>query len=185
MTPPDTATPPIRAVFLDRDGVLIRTAVEDGTPRPAGSLAEVELLPGVVDAVRRLKERGFRTIVVSNQPDVARGRTPQERVEQINAWLRQQMPLDEICTCYHDDRDQCGCRKPKPGLLLAAAERHGIALASSFMVGDRWRDVDAGAAAGCRSILIDYGYGERAPQHPPVATVKGLPAAADWILQHA
>jgi len=172
-------------VFLDRDGVLLRTAVEGGTPHPAADVAAAEILPGVGEALRRLKAHGFLTIVVSNQPDVARGKQPRQRVEEINAWLGRELELDACYVCYHDDPDGCACRKPRPGLLLAAARDFGIELAGSYMVGDRWRDVDAGAAAGCRTILIDYAYGERSPEHPPWVKLSNLSQAADWILRQA
>jgi D-glycero-D-manno-heptose 1,7-bisphosphate phosphatase len=159
-------TPPAgrRAVFLDRDGVVNAAVVRDGKPYPPSSVAEVRILPGVADALARLKSAGFLLIVVSNQPDVARGTTPRARVEAINAALADALPIDEFRTCFHDDGDACACRKPRPGLLLDAASRWHIDLARSFMVGDRWRDIDAGRRAGCRTVFIDYGYAEPQPQ---------------------
>jgi D-glycero-D-manno-heptose 1,7-bisphosphate phosphatase len=169
-----------RAVFLDRDGVLIRTVLRDGKPHPVASSAALELLPGVAEALCRLHAAGFLLIVVTNQPDVARGTQLRENVEAMHSRLTQELPLDEILTCYHDG-DGCDCRKPKPGALLDAARRLGIDLGRSFMVGDRWRDVEAGQRAGCTCLFIDYGYQERQPtgQHTRVVS---LPAAADWIL---
>ena len=93
------------------------------------------------------------------------------------------MPLDEFLVCPHDDRDACDCRKPTPGLLLEAQARHGIDLRRSFLVGDRWRDVDAGRAAGCRTVFLDYGYRERGPSAPPDARVASLAEAVDWIVE--
>jgi D-glycero-D-manno-heptose 1,7-bisphosphate phosphatase len=93
------------------------------------------------------------------------------------------LPLDDFLVCPHDDKDGCDCRKPLPGLLLQAAQRHGIDLAASFLIGDRWRDIDAGHAAGCRSALLDFGYRERGPSKAPDARVGSLTAAVDWILQ--
>ncbi len=153
-----------RAVFLDRDGVLNRAVVREGRPYPPTSVAEVEILPGVVEALRELKEAGFVLIVVSNQPDVARGTASKDMVEAINAYLCEYLPVDRFITCYHDGSDGCDCRKPRPGMLLAGAREFNIDLAESFMVGDRWRDVDAGIAAGCKTIFIDYGYDEKHPQ---------------------
>jgi D-glycero-D-manno-heptose 1,7-bisphosphate phosphatase len=153
-----------RAVFLDRDGVLNRAVVREGKPYPPASVAEVEILPGVVEALRRLKEAGFVLIVVSNQPDVARGTTRQETVEAINTFLAEHLPVDRFIMCYHDSIDGCDCRKPRHGMLLAGAREFGVDLASSFMVGDRWRDVEAGIAAGCKTIFIDYGYDEKHSQ---------------------
>ncbi len=153
-----------RAVFLDRDGVLNRAVVREGRPYPPASVAEVEILPGVVEALRELKEAGFVLIVVSNQPDVARGTIPMETVEAINAYLAERLPLDHFIMCYHDSSDGCDCRKPRPGMLLAGAREFGVDLTSSFMVGDRWRDVEAGITAGCKTIFIDYGYDEKNPK---------------------
>jgi D-glycero-D-manno-heptose 1,7-bisphosphate phosphatase len=157
-----------RAVFLDRDGVLNEAVVREGRPYPPGSLAEMNLLPGVEDACARLKQSGFLLIVVTNQPDIARGTVTRGEVEAINAALKARLGLDEVCVCPHEDMDDCACRKPKPGLLLDAARRWKIDLAKSFMIGDRWRDVEAGRAAGCRTIFVDYGYAERRPDAPDI-----------------
>ena len=150
-----------RAVFIDRDGVINRAVVRDGKPYPPQALADFELLPGVPEAMRALKGAGFRLIVATNQPDVATGRQTRETVEAIHAHLRATLPVDDIRVCYHVDGDGCACRKPKPGMLLDAAKAWGIALGESVMVGDRWRDIDAGRAAGCRTILVESGYDER------------------------
>jgi D-glycero-D-manno-heptose 1,7-bisphosphate phosphatase len=170
-----------RAIFLDRDGVINRTIVRDGKPYPPASLATLEILPGVADALHSLHEAGWLLIVVTNQPDVARGTTTIADVEAINAHLRNYLPIDEFRTCYHDNLDGCNCRKPLPGALFAAADAHGIDLASSYMVGDRWRDTEAGERAGCKTIFIDYGYTEKQPEivnH----RVQSLTEAVDIIL---
>lgn len=124
------------AILLDRDGVLNRAIVRDGKPYPPSGLGEFEVLPGVADSCAALREAGFLIIVVTNQPDVARGTHQREDVEAINDALRAQVPLDEIRVCYHDESDGCTCRKPRPGLLLQAAEDWQIDMASSFLVGD-------------------------------------------------
>ena len=172
---------PRRAVFLDRDGVLNCPIIRNGRPYPPGSLAEVQILPEAVLALAELKAAGYLLVVVTNQPDVGRGLQTQAQVEAIHDALRAALPLDDVFVCYHDDLDDCDCRKPLPGLLLEAAAKHHIMLASSFMIGDRWRDVDAAAGAGCRSVLIDYGYEERKPDHPPSVRVTSLRGAVDWI----
>ncbi len=147
------------AIFLDRDGVLNRTAVVDGVPHPPDSVKDLELLPGVTDAVAQLTKLGVPLIVVTNQPDVARGTQTRAAVDAINSALRQKLPqLTAIFCCFHDTADNCPCRKPKPGLLTEAAAAYNIDLGSSFMVGDRWSDVVAGQAAGCKTILIDLPY---------------------------
>jgi len=170
-----------RAVFLDRDGVINRAVVRDGKPYPPANLAEMEILPGVEDALRLLKAAGYLLIVVTNQPDVARGTTPRETVEKINDFLRSALPVDDFRTCYHDSGDGCDCRKPLPGALLAAARQYAIDLPTSFMVGDRWRDIEAGEKAGCKTIFIDYGYNEKQPETPDYR-VLSLRDAADVIL---
>ena len=151
------------AVFLDRDGVINRAFVRDGLPYPAPSVAETEILPGVAEAMAALRQAGFRLVVVTNQPDVARGTLERARVEEIHAWLAQRLPIDEFRTCFHDSADHCDCRKPDPGALLAAAREHDLQLADSWMIGDRWRDTEAGRRAGCKVIFIDYGYAEKQP----------------------
>jgi D-glycero-D-manno-heptose 1,7-bisphosphate phosphatase len=170
-----------RAVFLDRDGVINRAVLRDGKPYPPPTLAVLEILPGVVEALRDLHESGWLLIVVTNQPDVARGATSLADVEEINLHLQKCLPIDEFRTCYHDSGDGCNCRKPLPGALLAAASEHGIDLSASYMVGDRWRDTEAGERAGCRTIFIDHGYAEKRPENFN-HRVRNLMEAADIIL---
>jgi D-glycero-D-manno-heptose 1,7-bisphosphate phosphatase len=158
------STAKARAIFLDRDGVLNRALVRDGKPYPPRELAEVEILPKVPEALLALKEAGFILITVSNQPDVARGTLSRETVDSINAYLGKQMAMDRFIMCYHDSGDDCTCRKPKPGMLQEGALEFNIDLSGSYMVGDRWRDVEAGKNAGCKTVFIDYGYDERQPE---------------------
>jgi D-glycero-D-manno-heptose 1,7-bisphosphate phosphatase len=161
----------LRAAFIDRDGVINDTRMVDGVPRPPGKLDELVILSGVEEALALLKARGLRRIVVTNQPDVARGTLRRESVEEVNAGLLQRLPLDAIMTCYHDDADGCDCRKPRPGMLRQAAAAHGIDLGRSFLVGDRWRDIEAGRAAGCLTLLVDapYNRGRTGDPHYVVA----------------
>ncbi len=171
------------AVFLDRDGVLNRAIVQHGKPYPPATLAELQILPDAPNALEALRTGGFLLIGITNQPDVARGTQRREVVEAINATLLAALPLREILVCYHDDRDCCTCRKPLPGLLVQAATRYAIELSSSFMIGDRWRDVEAGRRAGCTTILSDAGYAEREPVSPLDYTAYSLTEAAAWILK--
>jgi D-glycero-D-manno-heptose 1,7-bisphosphate phosphatase len=170
------------AVFLDRDGVLNRTFVRGGVPYPPSSVDEVEILPGVGQALERLAERGFLLIVVTNQPDVARGSQRKEQIERINQFLGERLPLTAFYVCFHDAPDNCRCRKPKAGLLTDAAAAYNIDLSRSFMVGDRWSDIVAGHTAGCRTVLIDlpYSQGDRCG---PDARVKDLTEAVERILE--
>lgn len=169
-----------RAVFLDRDGVINRAIVRDGKPYPPEPVEDFQIIDGVESSLSALREAGFLLIVVTNQPDVARGKTSRERIERVHETMMEKLDLDEIVACYHDD-GACKCRKPEPGALLDAAERHGVDLTSSFMVGDRWRDVEAGQRAGCECLFIDYGYRERQP-NPPFLRVSSLSEAAHAIL---
>ncbi len=167
-----------RAVFIDRDGVIIRTDVLDGKPYAITSLEALEILPGAGDAIQRLKDAGFKIIVVSNQPDVSAGKVTREFVEAVNAELLDKLAIDEIKVCYVS---AAPCYKPKPGMLLEAAQEHDINLDRSTMIGDRWRDIGAGKAAGCMTIFIDMGYSEQAPENPDTV-VQNLAEAADFIL---
>ncbi|MCS6851845.1 MAG: HAD family hydrolase [Gemmataceae bacterium] len=169
-----------RAVFLDRDGVINLAPIRHGKPQSPAGPDDTIILPGVPQALAELRAAGFLLIVATNQPNVAKGLQSRESVEAIHALLRRQLPLDAIKVCYHDDRDGCLCRKPKPGMLLEAAAEFDIDLSRSFMVGDRWRDVAAGHAAGCRSILVAYDYDEPPAQNPD-AVVASLSDASRWI----
>lgn len=170
-----------RAVFLDRDGVLNRAIVRDGKPYSPSSLAELEILPEAAACLAELKRLGFLLIVVTNQPDISRGTMALAALEEMHGALRAQLPLDDVLYCFHDDAAGCECRKPRPGLLLEAARRYGIDLAGSLLIGDRWRDIEAGAAAGCRTVWIDYGYRERGPSVQADAKVASLEEAVGWI----
>jgi D-glycero-D-manno-heptose 1,7-bisphosphate phosphatase len=174
-----------RAVFLDRDGVINRAITRDGLPYPPSNLNEFEILPGVVEACRLLKQAGFLLVVATNQPDVGRGTVPRERVEAMHQEMQKVLPLDRVETCFHPGRGEsdCDCRKPKPGMLLRAARELRIDLKRSWMVGDRWRDIDCGRAAGCRTIFIDNGYSEELRQRPDF-NAKDLTEAAEIILSH-
>lgn len=173
-----------RAVFLDRDGVLNRAEVRDAKPFAPRELRHFRLLPGAAAAVDRLKAMGFLVVVVTNQPDIGNGLVDGEIVEAMHARLRERVAVDDIRVCPHPQSAGCDCRKPRPGLLLAAARDHGIDLAGSIMIGDRLGDVAAGAAAGCRTIFIDRGYAET--RRPflvvPWASARSLPHAVSLIL---
>ena len=174
--------PQRKAVFLDRDGVINRAVIRDGKPYPPATVDEMQLMPRVGEALAALKEAGYLLIVVTNQPDVARGTTPRAAVDAIHEALMAALPLDEIRSCFHDDADNCTCRKPKPGALLDAAAVHDVSLSDSFMVGDRWRDIEAGQAAGVRTLLIDYAYCEQAASCLSDYVCGSLFDAAQWIL---
>ncbi|MBV9657058.1 MAG: HAD family hydrolase [Verrucomicrobia bacterium] len=182
-----TANAKPAAVFLDRDGVLNAAVVRDGRPYPPAAVAEFVLLPGVVEACEKLRAAGYRLVVVTNQPDVGRGTQTRAEVDAMHARLRALAPgIDRVEVCFHGGTDfgqPCDCRKPAPGMVLAAARALDIDLAKSWLVGDRWRDIDCGHAAGCRTIFIDYGYAEKLRQ-PPDFCVHSLSEAAQIVLEN-
>lgn len=173
-----------RAVFLDRDGVINAAVVRDGKPHPPARAEDVEVLPGVSGALADLKRAGYVLVVVTNQPDVARGTQTRDAVDAIHDRLSSELPLDAIYVCFHDEPDRCACRKPAPGLLLAAARDLNLDLGASFIVGDRWRDIEAGLAAGCRTAFVNRRYTERQPTRFDVE-LSSLAEAAAWILSGA
>jgi D-glycero-D-manno-heptose 1,7-bisphosphate phosphatase len=169
-----------RAVFLDRDGVINRPLIRAGKPYPPRILQEFEILPGVVESCALLKELGFLTVVATNQPDVGRGTLKREAVEILHDQLSRLLPIDRIMVCYHAGTaygGPCECRKPRPGMLIQAAAEMGIDLEKSFMIGDRWRDVDCGSGAGCTTIFVDWGYGESLRRRPDFSVSDLLEAA--------
>jgi len=153
----------MKAVFLDRDGVVNKAVVINQKPYPPANKSKLEILPNVALALHNLCGDGYKLIVVTNQPDVARGKVTVETVSEMNLYLQSLLPIDEFICCFHDDSDNCECRKPKPGAIINAVQKHNIDISQSFMVGDRWRDIEAGEAAGCKTIFIDYGYNEKQP----------------------
>ncbi len=146
------------ALFLDRDGTLLRPM-----PGPIGSIAEAQVFPEALAALQLSKLfRGWKRVLVTNQAGVGRGVITLDQVRQVHTHLLQQVEttgvtLDTILMCPHTEEAQCTCRKPEPGMLLAAAEGLGIDLAQSWMIGDSWRDMWCGHAAGCRTILLTCG----------------------------
>lgn len=168
------------AVFLDRDGVLNRIVPRDGHPGSPRSLDEFVVDDEAPRAVARLREAGFRTFIITNQPDIARGLLPSSELEAMMDVLRRRVEVDDARVCRHDDADACACRKPKPGMILDLAARWSIDLARSYVIGDSWKDMEASRAAGCRGILIErpYNVGTRF-----MARVASLDEAVDLILK--
>jgi D-glycero-D-manno-heptose 1,7-bisphosphate phosphatase len=181
MTEPQTSRPRRRAVFLDRDGVLVRALVRNGRPFSAQKPEDFVILPGAAEACAALRRAGLMTIVVTNQPDIARGHLAAEVLSMMHDELVDRLSIDAVLFCPHDDDDGCSCRKPAPGLLVEAARRWNIALSESVMVGDRWGDIEAGLRAGCRTVFVDAGYREQQPKAQNL-TVECLSEAVPWIL---
>ena len=166
-----------KAVLLDRDGVINKAIIKNGLPTSPNSFDELEILPDVKESILRLKKLNFICIVVTNQPDVSRGKFSKDTVIKINNFLKKEIKLDDIFVCYHDDKDNCNCRKPKPGLLLQARKKWNVDFKKSFMIGDRWRDIQAGEKVGCKTIYLDYKYNEKKPKKPDFVSDSLLNAA--------
>lgn len=189
MNQPGAGTSPAErrpAVFLDRDGTLNRQVIREGRPYPPATLEEFILFPDVIEACARLSAAGFALVVATNQPDVGRGTQSHSVVEAMHARLRTWVPqIERVEVCYAAGRDHSAPpdprRKPEPGMLLDASAALGLDLAGSWMVGDRWRDIDCGRRAGVRTVLIDFGYAEEL-RAPPDFTVKSFAEAAAVIL---
>lgn len=173
-----------KAIFLDRDGVLNEVIVKDGKPYPPARLEELIISEDVPAALDMLKSLGYMLIGATNQPDVARGTTEKNVVESINQFLMSRLPLNEIRVCYHDDADGCACRKPMPGLIVQAAKDFDIDLSESVMIGDRWKDIEAGYLAGCKTIWLNRGYQETQPKRAPHYTTQSLIQASMWIKEN-
>lgn len=146
-----------KAIFMDRDGVINRLIMKDGVGRAPYTLDDFDIFPGVEEACLKSKESQFLNIVVTNQPDVSRGWVSLGSVELINNRVRELLSIDDIKICFHTNSDRCTCRKPMPGMLLEAAEQWNIDLHQSFMIGDRYSDIAAGVAAGCKTVLVGPG----------------------------
>ena len=171
-----------KAFFLDRDGVINKSKVVAGKPFAPTQICDIEILPGVCDALGLLREAGFLNIIVTNQPDISTGRQSLNSLAEIHTYLQQKLPIDDVFICPHIEEHYCQCRKPKPGLLIQAASRWGIDLTGSYMIGDRWRDIEAGQAAGCEtSFFIDYKFAEPRPKGSYLE-VSSLLSAANKVL---
>ena len=168
-----------RAVFFDRDGVLVKATIRNGYAYGPMSLNEFELLPGISEPVRRVRAAGFLTVLATNQPGISRGALDWGILNEMHARLQAAAPLDAIYVCPHTDADACACRKPKAGMLREAAERLGIELAASYFVGDTGRDADAAVAAGVTPILLDTYYNQDVQVRHRVAD---LASAVDLII---
>jgi D-glycero-D-manno-heptose 1,7-bisphosphate phosphatase len=171
-----------KAVFLDRDGVIVVPQFREGRSFAPTRLEDFKFFPEAAGALSRLREAGYLLVVVTNQPDVGRGLIATEIIGEMHRRLRASFPVDSIKVCCHTQDQQCQCRKPKPGLLLEAARELGISLQDSYMVGDRASDVEAGRAAGCRTVFIDLGYTNETKPDNPSLVVTSVAQAADVIL---
>lgn len=173
------------AIFLDRDGTLNVQVVREGKPYPPQTLAEFRLFDDVPAACRNLARAGYVLVVATNQPDVGRGDQQQAVVESMHERLRTLVPeIARVEVCYDPGRGEPSLRrKPEPGMILDATRELGLDLTRSWMIGDRWRDIDCGRRAGVRTVFIDFGYAEELRAAPDF-TVKSFREAAGIILAH-
>jgi|MDTB01.3.fsa_nt_gb D-glycero-D-manno-heptose 1,7-bisphosphate phosphatase len=154
-----------KCVFLDRDGIINESIIINNKPVAPNNLSELRIIKGIKEQLIKLKEFKYYLIVITNQPDVARNLTSMSSVKEINNSILNQLPIDDIYVCFHDDSDNCDCRKPKPGNIIKASDDYSIDLSASYMIGDRWKDVEAGINAGTRTIFVDYNYDELKPKN--------------------
>jgi D-glycero-D-manno-heptose 1,7-bisphosphate phosphatase len=155
-----------RAVFLDRDGVINKTIIRNGKPYSPSDMSQVEIIAGVNSALDKFRYLNFEIIVVTNQPNIARGIDHPNFLIEVHNYLKSKLSIENFYICLHDDSDNCICRKPLPGLLMIASQELDINLSDSYMIGDRWKDIEAGQQAGCMCFFINYGYDEKQPEKP-------------------
>jgi len=166
-----------KAVFFDRDGVLNDVIIEDdGYVRSPRSLEEFKLKDGIVDLINEVKSLGHLVVVITSQPEIKRGLVSAEAVESMHSLIKEKLNVDDIIVCFHDDEDNCECRKPKPGMILDAVNKLDIDIANSFIVGDTWKDIKAGEAAGCRTILLDTPYNKEVKADFRVDLLSDIPS---------
>lgn len=172
-----------RAVFLDRDGVISVPEFRDGRSYAPRHVDDFHIYPDAAAAVARLRGAGFLVIVVTNQPDVGAGLVVADVVEAMHRDMRKAVPVDDIEACFETRAQATPRRKPAPGMLLDAAAKWDIDLASAYMVGDRASDIEAGLRAGCRaSVFVDRGYASEPDPSGQAVRVANLKEAVDWIL---
>lgn len=160
-------------IFLDRDGVINYAKVIDGKPTSPKTLSDLRVLDGVIEAIDILKTLNFEIFVVTNQPDISRKLLSESQNNQIHRHLSRILQLENFYTCPHCDEDDCGCRKPKTGLLTRALKNFESSTLACYMVGDRRSDIKAGQAIGAKCFFIDYDYDEPKPEIP-FSPVKSL-----------
>ena len=146
------------AIFLDRDGTLNKAFIKKGLPISPASFSKFKILPGVKSSITKLKKLKYLCLLITNQPDVSRKKIKKKVVIKMNKFIKKKINLDDVFVCYHDDNDNCNCRKPKPGLLIKASKKWKINFKKSFMIGDRWKDISAGKKVGCKTIFINNNY---------------------------
>ena len=170
-----------KAIFFDRDGVLIEAPTRNRKPKSIDKHSDIKFIADV-ELILRLKQLGYYLIVVTNQPDISRKLISYDFVENVNSQIKKKYFLDRFYVCPHSELDNCQCRKPKNGLILEAKKDYNLDLSNCFMIGDRWKDIDAAEISGCKSIFIDRKYKEEKPSRQ-ITQVNSFKKAVDVILQ--
>lgn len=168
-----------KAVFFDRDGIINKAIVKNGKPYSPKNLDEFEFTNGILDCFFLFPK--YHLFIITNQPDVARKKQSKKNIEEINNYICEKLPITRVYCCYHDDKDDCDCRKPKPGMILQAAELFKIDLKKSWVIGDRDKDIEAGISAGCKTIFVDYNYDNDCLKCEPDYIVKSVRQALKLI----
>lgn len=158
----------VKAVFLDRDGIINVTQVINKKPVAIRAFEQFVFVEGIQKAIDKFIKIGYTIFVVTNQPDISRGKIKIEEVEKINRHILHELPIKKIYMCTHDYYDNCECKKPKAGMLFSAKKEYDVELKSSWIIGDRWSDIEAGKNAGCKTIFVDYGYDEKLKSNPDI-----------------
>ena len=169
------------AVFLDRDGVLLRPKIINEKAYAIRKIKDFKLLPGVTKSIKKIRRYGFLVFVVTNQPDIRNNLVTENLVNRIHKKIKTKLKIDDFAICPHRQNEGCYCRKPNPGMILNLAKKYRINLKKSFMIGDRESDIKAGERANCRTIFINNNYNERKPKNQE-ATFDSLMLAVDYII---
>ena len=154
-----------KAFFFDRDGILNKSIIKNHKPYSPRFPKELILNRELLSFIKKLKNKGFLIFVVSNQPDIKKGKLSKYSLKIINSIIKKYFLIDEIYICSHEKNDNCKCRKPKPGMLIEASKKWNVDLKKSFLIGDRWKDITAGTIMNCTTIFIDYNYRESKPRN--------------------
>src|SRR3989344_4070411 len=149
-----------KALFLDRDGIINKIIARDDKQTSPRSFEEFELTPGIKEILKEFKNRGFLNIIITSQPEVERGLVTKEEIDKMHDFIKDNLLIDDLLVCFHDDYHNCDCRKPKPGLFFGSAKKWDVDLSKSFMLGDTHKDIRAGRSAGVKTILIDTFYNQ-------------------------
>ena len=161
----------INAIFLDRDGVLIKAPLsKDRKPISIKKVDQITFIYGIKKFCKMFKKK-YLLIIITNQPEYIRKKNSKRNIETINNYVKNKLNIDDIFTCYSDDEKNIN-RKPNPGMIFQAKKKYNINLKKSYFIGDRWRDVDAGNKSGCKTIFINRDYNENLNTKPNFITKK-------------